>query len=182
MRRFALLAATGLVVAGAAAPALAESLTSPAQPSIPVWVSDDNGKVCFAISEQVPHCVDTTPVTSIFPEQQQVGPVTVTTSTANNGVFVGAGVAGQPIVGVSENGGTVCVGISLEVPVCDRPLATGAADRPAQALPGGGVVLYHDSTRTVVGYNDIGVVIYSDGTICPIVSTQDWKCVGGAAA
>ena len=44
------------------------------------------------------------------------------------------------------------------------------------------VVFYHDDNRTVVGVEDVGVVIYSDGTICPVVSTQAWRCIPGAGA
>ena len=43
--------------------AAALTATSFAQPSVPVGVwRDSNGGVCFAVSEQVPHCVDAPPV------------------------------------------------------------------------------------------------------------------------
>ena len=45
---------------------------------------------------------------------------------------------------------------------------------PTQSLP---VTVYHDSNKTAVGVRDIGVVIYNNGQICPVVSTQDWQCL-----
>ena len=120
MRRLTLLAVAGVMTAGAAAaPALAASTTSSINQSIPVSVTHDNGKICVTISEQVPQCVDTSPITDALPEEWHIGPVTVILSTANNGVFVGAGLAGQPLFGLSENAGEVCFGISSQVPLCE---------------------------------------------------------------
>lgn len=111
-------------------------------------------------------------------------PVGVKVST-NGGVFVGTTIEGQPGLAVAVANGQACVGFSLEVPVCAGvppittthvPAAKPAA-APRQSLPGGGVVVYHDSTRTAVGVGDVGVVVYNDGTVCPVVSTQDWRCV-----
>lgn len=43
----------------------------------------------------------------------------VTVQQGPNGTSVGVNVGQQPLVGASvSNGGNVCVGISLEVPVC----------------------------------------------------------------
>lgn len=117
MRRLAIAAAVGAAVIGTAVPTLAAA-TSPAQ-SIPVYVwTTPDGSVCFVISEQVPHCVSTTPVTSILPGEYHVGPFTIDVSTANGGVAVGASQSGQPIVGATVSNGQLCVGISLEVPIC----------------------------------------------------------------
>lgn len=139
MRRLTLLAVSGALAVGAAAPALAQSITPPAA-SLPK--------------------------------------PTVTYST-DGGIFVGTALGNQPLVGASVSGGRACVGFSFEVPFCTS-LSTGSTsnktDRPTQGLP---VVIYHDSTKTAVGIKDIGVVVYNDGTICPVVSTQDWRCIPG---
>ncbi|MDQ1748719.1 MAG: hypothetical protein QOD07_2982, partial [Frankiaceae bacterium] len=111
------------------------------------------------------------------PKQQL--PVGVQVSTTN-GVFVGTTINGQPGVGVVVANGHACVGMSYEIPLCadlppvainppPAPAAKPAA--PSQSLPGGGVVVYHDDTRTAVGVGEVGVIVYNDGTICPVVST-----------
>jgi hypothetical protein len=109
-------------------------------------------------------------------------PVGVTYST-KDGVFVGTTINGQPGAGAWVRNGQACVGFSYQVPQCatlppvtiQKPPAPAAA--PRQQLPPGGVVVYHDDTRTAVGVGDVGVVVFSDGSICPVVSTQDWPCV-----
>jgi hypothetical protein len=111
-------------------------------------------------------------------------PVGVKVSTTN-GVFVGTTIEGQPAVAAAVANGAACVGFSYQIPVCvglppvavQKPAAQKPAAAPRQQLPGGGVVVYHDDTRTAVGVGDVGVVVYSDGLICPVVSTQDWPCV-----
>lgn len=119
------------------------------------------------------------------PPATQKLPVTVSVST-NGGVFVGTTIFGQPGLAASVANGQVCVGFSLEIPICAgvppitvHHTATPASKTgtPTQSLPGGGVVVYHDDTRTAVGVGDVGVIIYSNGDICPVVSTQAWRCV-----
>ena len=117
---------------------------------------------------------------SLSTPKQQL-PVGVTVST-KGGVFVGTTIFGQPGLGASVANGRACVGFSLQLPVCAEvpPVTTGGvapAGAPSQPLPGGGVVVYHDDTRTAVGVGDVGVVIYANGQICPVVSTQNWRCV-----
>jgi hypothetical protein len=108
----------------------------------------------------------------IAPTFAQSLPVTVHEST-KGGVFVGVDVNGQPGAGASVVNGQACAGVGLQVPVC-APLPQ--IQRPGrQSLP---VVVHHDDTRTVVGVGVVSVSIYSDGQICPGVSTQDWPCVG----
>jgi hypothetical protein len=110
-------------------------------------------------------------------------PVGVTYST-KGGVFVGTTINGQPGAGAWVANGQACVGFSYQIPQCaalppvtiQKPPAPAPA-APRQQLPGGGVVVYHDDTRTAVGVGDVGVIVYSDGTICPVVSTQVWRCV-----
>lgn len=116
------------------------------------------------------------------PKSEQL-PVTVSVRT-NGGVFVGTTIFGQPGLAASVANGQVCVGFSLEIPVCagvppitGKPAAPAAKPAaPRQSLPIGGVVVYHDDTRTAVGVGDVGVVYYSDGELCPVVSTQAWRC------
>ena len=107
-------------------------------------------------------------------------PVTVYTDT-HDGVSAGFFVNGQPGAGAHVSpDGEVCVGISLQLPVCagggvgtviDPP---GAATR--QSLP---LVVQHDENGTAVGYDNVGVRVGNDGRVCPVVSTQMWPCVGG---
>lgn len=112
-------------------------------------------------------------------------PVGVTYSTSN-GVFVGTTLFGQPGAAARAGTGGACVGFSYQVPQCvtlppvtiqPPPAPAAPAAAPRQQLPPGGVVVYHDDTRTAVGVGDVGVVVYSNGYICPVVSTQDWRCV-----
>jgi hypothetical protein len=106
-------------------------------------------------------------------------PVTVDTS---NGVRVGVwDTHGNVVAGGSVTpDGQACAGISKQIPVCTP--AVGDAIGPigtagtAQSLP---VEVRHDDQATGVSVSDVGVIRYSDGTICPIVSTQDWQCVRG---
>jgi len=81
-------------------------------------------------------------------------PVGATVRT-DNGVFVGTTIFGQPGLGASVANGRACVGFSLQLPVCAEvpPVTTGGvapAGAPSQPLPGGGVVVYHDDTRTAI--------------------------------
>jgi hypothetical protein len=40
------------------------------------------------------------------------------------------------------------------------------------------VVVHHGSDgSTVVGVGNVGVYISPSGDVCPIVSTQDWRCI-----
>jgi hypothetical protein len=100
-------------------------------------------------------------------------PVSATVTQQDGGVYVATAAGNQPLVDAGTTANGVCVGFSEEIPTC-VPVRTGAS---RQSLPGGGVVVYHDDTRTAVGVGYIGVVIYSNGRICPVVSTQDWPCV-----
>jgi hypothetical protein len=172
MRRLALAAAVGAAVVGTAVPSLAQ-IGTPTQ-SVPVGTSNDNGKFCVWVSEQVPQCVDYSPVTDAIPGTFNVGPATVSVSTANGGVAVGTALGSQPLVGASVGNGQACAGLSEQVPVC---VPTRAASKAAAPSVSGPVTVYHDDTRTAVGVRDIGVIVYNNGTICPVVSTQDWQCV-----
>lgn len=113
-------------------------------------------------------------VGAVAPGFAQSSPVTVHVSTTN-GVAVGVGVQGQNVVGASVSNGAACAGISLQVPVCVGVPAVAKAGGTRQQLPVG---VYHDDTRTAVVAGAVGVVVYSNGRICPGVSTQDWPCVG----
>jgi hypothetical protein len=124
MRRLAIAAALGAVVAGTAVPSLAATGT-PTQ-SIPIGISNDNGKICVWFSEQVPQCVDTRPITDTIPADFSIGPVHVHVSTAG-GIFVSTALGTQPLVGVSLANGWLCIGFSEEVPTCYPLNSTNAA-------------------------------------------------------
>jgi len=190
MRRLVIAAALGAAVVGTAVPSLAQS-TSP-QLSSPVGVqystdggvfvgvtvggrpgvaaSVANGSVCYGASYEVPYCTPGVGTTTNIPQDVDVSEGGAYASVhTSNGVGVATGLGAQPLVSASVANGWACVGFSEEIPYC-YPLNQ---DRASQALP---IVVYHDSTRTVVGFNDIGVVVYSNGRICPVVSTQTWQC------
>ena len=110
---------------------------------------------------------------AVAPSFAQSSPVGVQVSTTN-GVAVGVTVNGQPGAGARVSNGEACVGISYEIPFCaGLPPVTTRSTR--QQLPVG---VYHDDTRTAVVVGAVGVVVYSNGRICPGVSTQAWPCVG----
>jgi len=109
-------------------------------------------------------------------------PVTVTRDS--NGTTVGVHDGNTPVAGATVyNDGRVCGGIGLQVPVCTPavgdvigPIGTAGT---RQQLPVPPVTLRHDDNGTAVGVGDVGVIIEPDGTICPVVSTQAWKCIPG---
>jgi hypothetical protein len=55
----------------------------------------------------------------------------------------------------------------------------GLAVHRAQTVQPLPVVVRHDDNGTAVGVGDVGIIIEKDGTICPVVSTQDWQCIPG---
>jgi hypothetical protein len=197
MRRLVIAAAVGAAVVGTAVPSLAAQTPKGTLPVGATVRTDNgvfvgttifgqpgaaagvgNGQACVGFSYEVPQCVGTPSVDEAIPGTITVGPASVTVSTANGGVAVGSSLGSQPLIGASVGNGWVCVGFSEEIPFC-WPLnsTNGAAATPRQQLPGGGVVFYHDDTRTAVGVGDVGVIIYNDGRICPVVSTQNWRCI-----
>lgn len=107
-------------------------------------------------------------------------PVTVQRDT-HDGVFVGVDVNGEPGAGVRVSpNGSVCAGLGEDIPVCTPPVGVAVGpsrsqNAPAQSLPV--VTVRHDSNGTAVGVGDVGVIIDNQGTICPVVSTQDWRCI-----
>lgn len=196
MRRLVIAAAIGAAIAATAVPSFAALSPTPKQ-SLPVGVtystkdgvfvgvtvndrpgagaSVANGQACVGISLQVPVCADLPGVTvTTLPHDITVGPAHVWVSTTG-GVAVGSSLGSQPLVGAWVANGQACVGFSEEIPFCLPLSQNGKASAPSQSLP---IVYYHDDTRTVVGFRDVGVVIYANGTVCPIVSTQDWQCIG----
>jgi hypothetical protein len=104
-------------------------------------------------------------------------PVTVTRDSS--GTTVGVHDGNTPVAGATVyNDGRVCGGIGLQVPVCTP--AVGDVIGPigstntAQSLP---VTVRHDDNGTAVGVGDVGVVVYPDGTVCPVVSTDNIRCI-----
>lgn len=101
-------------------------------------------------------------------------PVTVNEST-DNGVFVGVGLEGEPVAGAWVTPeGTACAGVSKQIPQCVDAGPVLRAISVHQSLP---VTVRHDDQETAVGVGKVGVIVSNDGTICPVVSTQDWRCV-----
>jgi hypothetical protein len=112
-------------------------------------------------------------------------PVGVTVTPQDGGAYVATSIEGRPLVGGGSTSQGICVGVSEQVPQCvpttaiqgPGPLPTPpplGSKTTRQSLP---VTVYHDDSRTAVGVKDVGVVIYSNGEVCPVVSTQDWRCV-----
>ena len=115
---------------------------------------------------------------AVVPSFAMTSPVTVHTDTSN-GVQVSVDVNGQPGVGahVKRDGG-VCVGISYQIPFCTAGGIIGSTT-PQQSIPLPPVVVRHDENGSAVGVGDVGVIVRQDGSICPVVSTQAWQCIGG---
>lgn len=104
-------------------------------------------------------------------------PVTVTRDS--NSTTVGVQEGNSPAAGATVyNNGQVCGGVGEQVPVCTP--AVGDAIGPigsantAQSLP---VTVRHDDDGTAVGVGDVGVIVYSNGQICPVVSTDNIRCI-----
>lgn len=113
-------------------------------------------------------------VGAVVPSFAQSVPVTVQHDT-HNGVFVGVGFNGQPgAAALVSPDGSACVGLGEDIPVCTPPVLDGIGTHSQQSLP---VTVRHDSNGTAVGAGDIGVIVGNDGSVCPVVSTQDWQCV-----
>ena len=104
-------------------------------------------------------------------------PAHVTVTQQDGGVYVGVSTGnGEPVAGAGFTQNGICAGLGEDIPVCVPLSAVSISPPPVhsrQSLP---VVVYHDSTRTTVGVGVVGVSVYSDGRICPGVSTQDWPC------
>ena len=136
------------------------------------------GQACAWVSLQVPFCTPAVIDTINQSISVRQLPVTVSHDTSN-GVAVGVAVGSQPVVGASITpDGRACVGVSEELPVCTPGgiIGGGSTGAAVQPVP---VVVHHDDNGTVVGVRDVGVVISNSGRICPVVSTQDWQCIGG---
>ncbi|MDQ1694658.1 MAG: hypothetical protein QOJ03_11 [Frankiaceae bacterium] len=193
----------GVVVAavlGAVVPSFAQSFAQSSAQQLPVTVHTDthngvatgvdingrpgvgaavtpDGTACVGVSLQVPFC--TPPVIDTVNQSVSVSqlPVTVHSDTSN-GVSVGVDVFGQPGAGAGVSpDGKVCAGVSEQLPVCVGGGGIRAASAQQPPLPP--VVVRHDDNGSAVGVGDVGVVIRSDGSICPVVSTQDWMCLPG---
>ena len=111
-------------------------------------------------------------------------PVTVTRTSSGTTVAVtdnGAPVAGATVY----NNGQVCGGIGEQVPVCTP--AVGDAIGPigaagtAQSSAVPPVTVRHDDNGTAVGVGDVGVIVYPDGSICPVISTDNVRCIPAPA-
>lgn len=104
-------------------------------------------------------------------------PVTVT--RGSNSTTVGVRDGNAPVAGATVyNDGAVCGGIGEQVPVCTPPVGDAigpiGATRTAQSLP---VTVRHDDNGTAVGVGDVGVIVYPNGDVCPIVSTDNIRCI-----
>jgi hypothetical protein len=103
-------------------------------------------------------------------------PVGVHTDT-RNGVAVYTNLGNQPLLSASvdKNTGEICGGFSDEVPQCVAIVSPNSR----QKLPLPPVVVQQDDNGTVVAVGDAGLYFPKSGGICPLVSTQDWQCIGG---
>ena len=188
-RRLVIAGALAAALAGGAVPAALAATDSPitvdTSNGVRVGVHSGNtpiagasvtpdGQACVGISLQLPVCTPGGIVGGIEASiPQSEGPVTIDTS---NGVAVGVHLGDTPVAGASvSKDGKACVGISLQLPVCVGGVNTSSKTR--QKLPTPPVVVRHDDTGTAVGVGDVGVIIEQDGSICPVVSTQNWRCI-----
>lgn len=102
-------------------------------------------------------------------------PVGVQTDTSN-GVAVYTNIGNQPGLSASvDKNGRICGGFSYEVPQCVQLVSPNSR----QALPLPKVVVRQDDNGTVIGAGDVGLYFPKSGGVCPLVSTQDWQCIGG---
>lgn len=123
-----------------------------------------DGQACVGISLQLPVC---TPG-GIVQTRAQSLPVTIDTS---DGVTVGSHLGSQPLVGAHVGKDGACVGFSYEIPFC---AGVSGNDQTRQALP---VTVRHDDNGTAVGVGEVGVIIYPNGDVCPVVSTDNIRCI-----
>jgi len=202
-RRLVIAGVASAAIAGAVVPAFAQT-----GPAVPVTVYTDthdgvsagfyvngqpgagasvtpDGKACVGISLQLPVCADGSAVLdSIDPPgtatRQKLPPLPVTvTHDTSNGVSVGTALGSQPLVGARVSpDGEACVGFSYEIPFCAGGPIKGALDgaQSRQYLPVG---IYRDDYGTTVYAKDVSVRVTNDGRVCPQVSTQAWRCIGG---
>jgi hypothetical protein len=113
------------------------------------------------------------------PSFAQSFPITVTHDTSN-GVSIGVQDGNAPVGGASVTpDGAACAGLGEDIPVCTPPVLDAVHTGARQSSPLPPVTLRHDDNGSAVGVGDVGVVVEQDGTICPVVSTQDWQCIGG---
>ena len=115
---------------------------------------------------------------AVVPSFAQSLPIAVQHDT-HNGVSVGFTVNGEPGGGARVTpDGQACAGLGEDIPVCTP--AVGDAIGPigtattAQKLP---LTVRHDDNGTAVGVGDVGVVVYPNGDVCPVVSTDNIRCI-----
>jgi hypothetical protein len=102
-------------------------------------------------------------------------PVGVHTDTSN-GVSVYTNIGNQPGLWASvDDNGRICGGFSYQVPQC----VTLVSPSSRQQLPLPQVVVRQDDNGTVIGAGEVGLYFPKSGGVCPLVSTQDWQCIGG---
>lgn len=108
------------------------------------------------------------------PSFAQSFPITVTHDTSN-GASVGVRDGNAPVGGASVTpDGSACAGLGEDIPVCTPPVLDAVHVGERQSLP---VTVRHDDNGTAVGVGDVGVIVYPNGDVCPIVSTQNWRCI-----
>ena len=114
---------------------------------------------------------------AVVPSFASTGPVTITRD--NGSTTVGVHEGNTPVAGATVyNDGAVCGGIGEQVPVCTPPVGDAigpiGATRSTQSLP---VTVRHDDNGTAVGVGDVGVIVYPNGDVCPVVSTDNIRCI-----
>lgn len=115
---------------------------------------------------------------AVVPAFAQSLPIAVQHDT-HNGVYVGFTYNGEPGGGARVTpDGQACAGLGEDIPVCTPPVGDAigpiGATKTAQSLP---VTVRHDDNGTAVGVGDVGVVVYPNGDICPVVSTDNIRCI-----
>ena len=114
---------------------------------------------------------------AVVPSFATTGPVTVTRD--NGSTTVGVHEGNTPVAGATVyNDGKVCGGIGESVPVCTPAVGDAigpiGAAKTQQSLP---VTVRHDDNGTAVGVGDVGVIVYPNGDVCPVVSTDNIRCI-----
>jgi hypothetical protein len=144
-------------------------VTSGGAPVAGVTIYND-GRVCGGIGEQVPVCTPGIDARAAHATRQSSPLPPVTVRHDDNGTVVGVGDVGVVI----SPSGRICPVVSTQAWQCIGGDTVGAQRTTTQSVP---VTVRHDDNGTAVGVGEVGVVVYPDGTICPVISTDNVRCI-----